>query len=39
MEVTTFEELNLKQDLLKGIFSYGFEKLSAIQQKAILPII
>lgn len=39
MEVTTFEELNLKQDLLKGIFGYGFEKPSVIQQKAILPII
>jgi translation initiation factor 4A len=39
MEVNTFEELNLKQDLLKGIFGYGFEKPSAIQQKAILPII
>lgn len=39
MEVNTFEELNLKQDLLKGIFGYGFEKPSVIQQKAILPII
>lgn len=39
MEVNTFEELNLKHDLLKGIFSYGFEKPSVIQQKAILPII
>lgn len=39
MEVNTFEELNLKQDLLKGIFGYGFEKPSVIQQKAILQII
>jgi translation initiation factor 4A len=34
-----FSELNLKENLLRGVFSYGFEKPSAIQQKAILPII
>ena len=37
--VETFDELNLKQELLRGIFGYGFEKPSSIQQKAILPII
>ena len=37
--VETFDELNLKPDLLRGIYGYGFEKPSAIQQKAILPII
>ena len=37
--VETFDELNLKQDLLRGIYGYGFEKPSLIQQKAILPII
>jgi translation initiation factor 4A len=37
--VETFDELNLKPDLLRGIYGYGFEKPSIIQQKAILPII
>jgi translation initiation factor 4A len=37
--VDTFDELNLKPDLLRGIFAYGFEKPSTIQQRAILPII
>lgn len=35
----TFEEMNLKEDLLKGIYAYGFEKPSAIQKRAIAPII
>jgi len=39
-EVTeTFDDMNLKQTLLRGIYSYGFEKPSAIQQKGIKPII
>ena len=37
--VDTFDELNLKPDLLRGIYGYGFERPSIIQQKAILPII
>ena len=37
--VETFDELNLKPDLLRGIYGYGFERPSIIQQKAILPII
>ena len=37
--VETFDELNLKSEVLRGIYGYGFEKPSAIQQKAILPII
>jgi ATP-dependent RNA helicase len=35
----TFDEMNLKADLLKGIYAYGFEKPSAIQQRAIRPIV
>ena len=31
--------MNLKPDLLKGIYAYGFEKPSAIQQRAIRPIV
>jgi translation initiation factor 4A len=29
--VETFDELNLKQDLLRGIYAYGFDKPSSIQ--------
>lgn len=36
---TTFDAMQLKPDLLKGIYAYGFEKPSAIQQRAIRPII
>ena len=31
--------LNLKQPLLRGIYSYGFEEPSPIQQQAIVPLI
>lgn len=34
----TFDSLKLKEDLLRGIYGYGFEKPSAIQQRAIIPI-
>ena len=37
--VESFDELNLKSELLRGIYGYGFEKPSIIQQKAISPII
>ena len=37
--VENFEDLGLKKDLLRGVFGYGFVKPSAIQQKAIKPII
>ena len=36
--ITTFEGMNLKKALLKGLYQFGFEKPSAIQQRAILPI-
>lgn len=39
MVAPTFEALNLKEDLLRGIYAYNFEKPSAIQQRAIIPII
>uniref|UniRef100_A0A0G4HK96 RNA helicase n=1 Tax=Chromera velia CCMP2878 TaxID=1169474 RepID=A0A0G4HK96_9ALVE len=32
---TTFDEMGLKESLLRGIFSHGFEKPVTIQQKAI----
>lgn len=37
--VTSFDDMNLRDDLLRGIYSYGFEKPSAIQQRGIMPIL
>ena len=37
--VPTFDALGLKEDLLRGVYAYGFERPSAIQQRAILPIL
>ncbi|WPK23842.1 hypothetical protein PUMCH_001092 [Australozyma saopauloensis] len=34
----SFEKMDLKPDLLKGIYSYGFEAPSAIQSRAIMQI-
>ncbi|KAH9024831.1 P-loop containing nucleoside triphosphate hydrolase protein, partial [Lactarius pseudohatsudake] len=36
--ISTFGDLGLKEDLLRGIYAYNFEKPSAIQQRAIFPI-
>jgi translation initiation factor 4A len=36
---TTWESLNLKENLSRGIYRFGFEKPTPIQQLAILPII
>ena len=38
-EFETWDELDIKPDLLRGIYNYGFEKPSPIQRKAIRPII
>lgn len=35
--VESFEDMSLRQELLRGIYGYGFEKPSAIQQRAIVP--
>ncbi|CAD5228256.1 unnamed protein product [Bursaphelenchus okinawaensis] len=32
-----FDQMNLKEELVRGIFSFGFEEPSAIQQRAIVP--
>jgi translation initiation factor 4A len=37
--VTSFDDMSLKDDLLRGIYAYGFEKPSAIQQRGIMPIL
>ncbi|KAL7665932.1 ATP-dependent RNA helicase eIF4A [[Candida] zeylanoides] len=36
--VYSFDDLNLKPAIVRGIFGYGYESPSAIQQRAILPI-
>jgi ATP-dependent RNA helicase len=35
----SFDSMKLKEELLRGIYGYGFEKPSAIQQRSIVPII
>eukprot|EP00035_Acanthoeca_spectabilis_P019734 m.429490 g.429490 ORF g.429490 m.429490 type:complete len:427 (+) comp17011_c0_seq1:152-1432(+) len=35
--VDNFDDMNLRDELLRGIYAYGFEKPSAIQQRAIIP--
>ena len=35
----SFDKMDLKEDLLRGLYQYGFEKPSAIQQRALMPFI
>ena len=35
----SFDDFNLSDNLLRGIYSYGFEKPSEVQQRAILPMV
>ena len=35
---STFDAMGIREDLLRGLYSYGFEKPSALQQRAIMPI-
>jgi translation initiation factor 4A len=37
-EISSWDELGLSENILRGIYAYGFEKPSPIQQKAIKPI-
>ena len=37
--IPTFDSMGLREDLLRGIYAYGFEKPSAIQQRAIRPLL
>jgi len=37
--VESFDDMGLKDDLLRGIYAYGFEKPSAIQQRGIVPVL
>jgi translation initiation factor 4A len=35
--IDNFDNMGLKEELLRGVYAYGFEKPSAIQQRAIVP--
>jgi superfamily II DNA/RNA helicase len=35
----SFDAMNLRPELLRGVYAYGFERPSAIQQRAIMPVI
>lgn len=37
--IDSFDDMGLREDLLRGIYAYGFEKPSAIQQRGIMPVI
>ena len=37
--IMSFDQMGIKNDLLRGIYAYSFEKPSAVQQRAVLPII
>lgn len=36
---SSFEEMDLEDNILRGIYSFGFERPSGIQQRSIVPII
>jgi len=38
-KIGDFSDMGLKQELLQGIYKYGFEKPSEIQQRGIIPIL
>merc|ERR1719263_1714213 len=35
----SFDDMNLRDELLRGIYAYGFEKPSAIQMRGIIPVV
>jgi superfamily II DNA/RNA helicase len=38
-EISSWDELDIDPNILRGVYSHGFERPSPIQQKAIIPII
>tara|TARA_B100001059_G_C17801541_1_gene566474 strand:- start:609 stop:1778 length:1170 start_codon:yes stop_codon:yes gene_type:complete len=38
-QIERWDDMNLKDELLRGIYAYGFENPSDIQKKAILPMV
>lgn len=39
LEVNKFDDMGLKEDILRGIYGYGYKDPSPIQMKGILPVI
>jgi len=39
LEVNKFDDMGLKDQVLRGIYGYGFVEPSPIQQKGVLPVI
>lgn len=37
--IANFEDMGIKENVLRGLYEYGYEKPSAIQQRAIMPIL
>ena len=37
--VKSFDHMGLREDLLRGIYAYGYENPSSIQQRAIVPLV
>jgi len=35
--ISSFDDMDLREDIVRGIYSYGFEKPSQIQSRAIMP--
>ncbi|KAG7114588.1 ATP-dependent RNA helicase eIF4A like protein [Verticillium longisporum] len=35
----SFDDMELKSELLRGVYAYGFERPSAIQARAIMPVV
>ena len=38
-QVDSFDEMGLKEELLRGIYAFGFQSPSKIQEKGVLPVI
>ena len=39
VEIKSFDDFNLSEDLLRGIYAYGWEQPSYVQKTGILPVI
>lgn len=39
MEVDKFDDMGLKEEILRGIYAYGYKEPTPIQKKGILPVI
>lgn len=37
--IKSFEQMGLNEKLVRGVYAYGFERPSAVQQRAIVPIL